>query len=105
MQDACCGNEPERKTFQCKWRSPHRVKAEALDFRLTSVYRAEAIVASGVRPWQLMSAFSSATLHRQGLFSKTHILPNLHKFVCSQIPINESVLVARSMGKRAKVSS
>jgi len=29
-----------------------------------SVYRAEAIVASGVRPWQLISDLSSATLPR-----------------------------------------
>ena len=42
---------------------PHLVNTDLSCFRLTSVYRALAIVASGVRPWHLMSACSKAILH------------------------------------------
>ncbi len=43
--------------------SSGRVKTDVSGFLLTSVYRALAIVASGVFPWQFISSFSSATLH------------------------------------------
>ena len=39
------------------------MKTDLLPFRLTSVYSAEAMVASGVRPWHLMCCRSSASLH------------------------------------------
>ena len=41
------------------------VNRERSSLRFTSVYRADAIVASGVRPWQVIRALSSATLHVQ----------------------------------------
>lgn len=40
------------------------VKTDLLPFRFTSVYRAEAMVASGVLPWQLICCLSKASLHR-----------------------------------------
>ena len=38
------------------------VKTDMCSFRFTSVYRAEAMVASGVLPWQLISSSSRANL-------------------------------------------
>ena len=40
----------------------HLVKTDLLPLRLTSVYSADAMVASGVRPWHLMCCRSSASL-------------------------------------------
>ena len=39
------------------------MNTEPSNLRLTSVYSADAIVASGVLPWQFISVLSSATLH------------------------------------------
>lgn len=47
----------------CKLWTCGRVKTDACSFLLTSVYRADAMVASGVLPWQLMSSISRANLH------------------------------------------
>lgn len=38
------------------------MKTDLLPLRLTSVYSADAMVASGVRPWHLMCCRSSASL-------------------------------------------
>ena len=43
-----------------------RVKTDKCSFLLTSVYSAEAMVASGVLPWQLISSISRASLHAKG---------------------------------------
>ena len=40
----------------------HLVKTDLSPLRLTSVYSADAMVASGVRPWHLMCCRSSASL-------------------------------------------
>ncbi len=43
-------------------RGTHLVKMDLLPFRFTSVYKADAIVASGVLPWHIMCCLSRANL-------------------------------------------
>lgn len=43
-------------------RGTHLVNMDLLPFRFTSVYKADAIVASGVLPWHIMCCLSSANL-------------------------------------------
>lgn len=50
----------------------HLVKTDLLPLRLTSVYRAEAMVASGVRPWHFMCCRSSTSLAASASFQ--HLL-------------------------------
>jgi hypothetical protein len=45
----------------------HLVNTDLSPFRFTSVYSAEAMVASGVLPWQLMCCRSSASLYSMTL--------------------------------------
>jgi len=49
-----------------------RVKTDKCSFLLTSVYSAEAMVASGVLPWQLINSISRASLHAKGRVPREH---------------------------------
>jgi hypothetical protein len=53
----CCAHSRSPKRPSCG-----RMKMDVLSLRLTSVYSAEAIVASGVLPWQVMRPRLMATL-------------------------------------------
>lgn len=103
-QHALCGAQHLADTARnlsqkqpARVRRSHLVNTDLSCLRLTSVYRALAMVASGVRPWHLMSACSNAILHFNGPQAELHCSANLHGTIscsCAGRAEGEAVLIA-----------